>query len=65
MQQLKESIERLGNGDYDEDLTNTAVKFSEFCLRNMKGDLLNRGLAVCSALCSLEDGLKHPECLKD
>lgn len=65
MQELRQSIEKVANGDYGEDLTSAAVKFSEFCLRNLKGDLLERGLRIGSALTNFEDGLKHPEVLKD
>lgn len=65
MQELVKDIEKVVDGHYETDLTQTAVKFSEFCLRNLKGDLLGRGMAICAALVAFEDGLKHPEVLKD
>jgi hypothetical protein len=47
------------------DLGLASIKWSEWCLRNLQGDLLRRGMAVAVTLAEFDCGLIHPETLSD
>ena len=53
------------NSKSDSELMEAAQRWTGYCLSNMKGDLLHRGLAVAEAIANFDVGFFHPETLKD
>jgi hypothetical protein len=69
MNELTESLRKFHDAPAAADpigeLGEAAVKWSAYCIRNLRGDLLDRGLAISKALAEFDCGLLHPETLKD
>ncbi len=49
----------------DSELLTAAKNWASYCLENMYGDLLQRGLAISAAMAHFDVGFLHPEKLKD
>lgn len=49
MDEVRESILKASDG-VKENFTEVAVKWASYCLRNLKGDLLAKGLDIAKAL---------------
>ncbi len=75
MQEVKQALETFatarrmdGGGEHDmelPDFTEVAVKWSAFCVRSLRGDLLTLGLDIAKSLSEFDRGLKFPETLRD
>jgi hypothetical protein len=57
MDKLKESIWQASDGIIV-DFTDVSVKWATYCLRNLKDDLLTKGLDIAKALAQFETTMK-------
>ena len=65
MQKVIDDLRKFSEPEPDSipDFTETAVEWSAYCIRNLRGDLLTLGLDIAKALSEFDRGLKHPETL--
>jgi hypothetical protein len=59
MEELKRSLRQTQTG-IAVDLTAVAVEWSTHCLKSYRGDLLQKGLAIATALIEFHDELVTP-----
>lgn len=73
MQEIKDNLEKFAYAsekaatEFAEvpDFADVAAKWCDYCVHNLRGDLLRLGLNIAHSLSEFDRGLKHPETLND